>query len=108
MDDGSIVSLQYIEYFDEVVGIFDYAFEEQDSAYGTFTGTLADNVITARWNYAVEGAQQMEWILIRVDGNLAYRAHGELVADESGEMSLKDPASPAWSETMSRVRCGRE
>ena len=106
--DGSTVSLQFIEYVDAVVGIFDYAFEDQDGAYGTFTGTLADNVINAEWSYAIEGAQQIERILIRVDGNRAYRAHGELVADESGELSLKDPGNPAWSESLSRVSCDRE
>jgi hypothetical protein len=105
LDDGSVISLQYIEYIGEVIGVLDYAFEQKDSAYGTFTGSLVDNVITAKWNYTVEGAHQEEVILIRVDADNAYRAHGELVVGKEGVLSLVDTESVTWSDVMYRVSC---
>jgi hypothetical protein len=105
LDDGSVISLQYIEYIGEVIGVLDYAFEQKDNAYGTFTGSLADNVITAKWNYTVEGAHQEEVIMIRVDADKAYRAHGELIVGEEGVLSLRDTENVTWSDVMYRVSC---
>jgi hypothetical protein len=104
LDDGSVISLEYIEYVDVVVGILDYAFAEKDNAYGAFSGTLTGRVIAAKWSFSIEGARQDQWILIKVDGDRAYRAYGELVAVD-GVLKFDDLDKLTWSDEMHRVRC---
>jgi hypothetical protein len=103
--DGSVISLQYIEYLDEVVGILDYAFAEKDGAHGTFKGKKEGNMINATWTYMVEGSTQSEAIMIKLDGDKAVKASGELVEGKNGTLSLKDPAKATWAETFARVQC---
>ena len=59
MPDGSVLSFQYTEYYDDVVGILDYTFAEKDGAHGTrFLAGLVgprDRRIEAR-ELALQGA----------------------------------------------------
>lgn len=105
MPDGSVLSFQYTEYYDEIVGILDYSFYEKDGAHGTFKGTKAGNLITATWSYTIEGSEQAEEILFKIEGDKALKASGELTEGESGGLVLKDPATVKWEETFTRVRC---
>ncbi len=99
------MSLQYIEYQDEVVGILDYAFAEKDGAHGTFRGKKEGEMINAKWDYMVEGATQSEAIMIKLEGDKAVKASGELVEGKDGVLSLKDATKATWAETFSRVDC---
>jgi hypothetical protein len=103
--DGSVLSFQYTDYYDDVVGILDYAFAEKDGAHGTFKGKKKDNLITATWSYMIEGSNQTEEILIKIEGDKAIKASGELVEGKDGKLSLKDPAAATWAETFTRVQC---
>jgi hypothetical protein len=103
--DGSVLSFQYTEYDDDVVGILDFSFAEKDGAHGTLKGKKKDNLITATWSYTVEGSNQTEEILIKIEGDKAMKASGELVEGKDGKLSLKDPATATWAETFTRVQC---
>jgi len=103
--DGSVLSLQYTEYYDDIVGILDYSFYEKDGAHGTFKGTKNGNLITATWSYTIEGSEQTEEILIKIEGDKALRASGELTEGEAGTLVLKDPAKLSWEEMFKRVAC---
>lgn len=103
--DGSVLSFQYTEYYNDVVGILDYTFAEKDGAHGTFKGKKKDNLITATWSYTVEGSNQTEEILIKIEGDKATKAFGELKEGKGGALSLKDPAAVTWAETFTRVQC---
>jgi hypothetical protein len=105
MPDGSVLSFQYTEYYDEVVGILDYSFSEKDGAHGTFKGKKEGNIIIADWSYMVEGSNQTEEIMVKIEGDKALKASGELKEGKGGVLSLKDPASATWEETFTRVRC---
>lgn len=105
LPDGSVLSFQYTEYYDQVVGILDYTFAEKDGAHGTFTGKKEGDIITATWSYVVEGSSQREEIMVKIDGDMARKASGELVESKDGVLRLKDAASAEWQETFTRVQC---
>ncbi len=103
--DGSVLSFQYTEYFEDVVGILDYSFAEKDGAHGTFKGTKEGNVITATWNYIVEGSNQTEEEMFKIEVDKALKASGELEEYESGKLKMKDPSKATWEETFTKVDC---
>lgn len=105
LPDSSVFCLYYTVYYDEITGILDYTFTDKDGAHGTFKGTMNDNLITATWDYVVEGSHQTEDILIKIEGDKAYRANGELKEDKDGRLSLKDPSKVNWDEVYTRVQC---
>jgi hypothetical protein len=106
LQDGSVLSIQYTEYYDEIVGILDYSFAEKDGAHGTFKGTKEGNIITATWSYVVEGSNQKEEIMIKTEGDKAFKASGELMETKGGLLKLKDPKNVTWSdEVFTRVQC---
>ncbi len=105
MPDGSVLSFQYTDYYDDIVGILDYSFAEKDGAHGTFKGKKEGNVITAVWGYVVEGSQQQEEIMVKIEGDNAIKASGELMETPGGLLKLKDPAGASWVETFGRVQC---
>ena len=91
LPDGSVVSFHYAQTGERVAGILDYAFVQKDSALGTFRGRIDGGTITALWAHTVEGSDQVQEILIRVEGDRALKANGE-------------PAT--FNERFTRVRCG--
>lgn len=105
MSDGSVLSFQYTEYYDDVVGILDYTFAQKDGAHGTFVGKKEGNIIKATWSYVVEGSNQKEEIMVRVQGDKAVKASGELTEGKGGMLMLKDPATATWEESFTRVQC---
>lgn len=105
MPDGSVISFQYTEYYDDIVGILDYTFTDKDGAHGTFKGKKEGDIITATWNYTIEGSEQTEQVMFKIEGDKATRASGELTEGKDGSLHMKDPAHAKWEETFSRVRC---
>lgn len=103
--DGSVLSFQYTEYYDEIVGILDYSFYDKDGAHGTFKGTKEGNLITVTWSFTIEGSEQTEVVLFKIEGDKAFRGYGELTEGEAGTMVLKDPAKVSWDEAFTRVQC---
>jgi hypothetical protein len=103
--DGSVFSFQYTDYVGEVVGILDYAFHEKDGAHGTFRGRRAGDLITARWTHTVEGTTQTQEVLIRLEGDRAVKANGDLAEGPDGVLRLKDSAAAVFNEAFARVQC---
>ena len=103
--DGSVLSFQYTEYYDQIVGILDYSFYDKDGAHGTFEGKKEGDIIAATWSYTIEGSPQKEKILIRIDGDRARRAQGELTEEKDGTLRLKNPSAATWDEVFTRVQC---
>jgi len=105
MPDSSVMSFHYTEYYDDIVGILDYSFAEKDGAHGTFKGTKDGNVITATWNYIIEGSNQVEVVMFKIEGDKALKASGELEETPDGKLKMKDPTTATWEETFLRVEC---
>lgn len=105
MPDGSVLSFYYTEYYEDIVGILDYTFAEKDGAHGTFKGKKEGNIITATWSYTVEGSNQVEEIMVKIEGDKAMKASGELEEAKDGTLKLKAPGQAKWEETFTRVQC---
>lgn len=103
--DGSVLSFQYTEYYERIVGILDYSFAEKDGAHGTLKGTKDGDLITATWSYTVEGSNQEEVVLFKIEGDKALKASGELMEEADGTLVLKDPTTATWEETFKQVEC---
>ncbi len=105
LPDGSVLSFQYTEYYEDIVGILDYSYTDKDGAHGTFKGTKEGNIITATWSYMIEGSNQVEEVMFKIEGDKALKASGELEEDENGKLKMKDPATATWEETFTSVEC---
>ena len=53
----------------------------------------------------MEGSDQVQEILVRVEGDRALKANGELTEGRDRVLRLKDPAAAAFNESFTRVRC---
>lgn len=79
---------------------------EKDGARGTLQGTRNGNEITAIWAYVIEGSDQKEQVMFKIEGDQLLRKVGELeYPNNDGNLKLKDPANAAYSETFSKITC---
>lgn len=105
LPDGSVLTFTFTQKGKKVSGVLDYTFAEKDGAHGTFEGKRDGDIIHAVWNYTVEGSQQSEQIMVRIEEQQAVKATGELVEGPKGELVLKDPEHAEWAEKFPRVSC---
>lgn len=77
---------------------------ESDSAYGNLVAVVRpDGIIHATWNYSVEGFEQSEEQLLKVDGDTLYLGEGELEERGPGQMVLKDPEKVVFEKALKEV-----
>jgi hypothetical protein len=105
LPDGSVLTFRFNQRGNRVEGVLDYTFAEKDGAHGTFAGNRDGDIIRALWTYTVEGSQQSEQIMVRIEEKQAVKASGELVEGPNGVLELKDPEKATWAEVFPRVAC---
>lgn len=77
---------------------------ETHSAYGNLTAVVRpDGIIHATWNYEIEGSEQSEEQLLKLDGDTLYLGEGELEERGPGQMVLKDPAAVVFEKALKEV-----
>jgi hypothetical protein len=77
---------------------------ETHSAYGNLTAVVRpDGIIHATWNYDIEGSEQSEEQLLKLDGDTLYIGSGELEERGPGQMVLKDPAKVVFEKALKEV-----
>lgn len=77
---------------------------ESDSAYGNLVAVVRpDGIIHATWNYSVEGFEQSEEQLLKLDGDTLYLGEGELEERGPGQMVLKDPGKVVFEKALKEV-----
>jgi len=76
----------------------------KDAASGTLTGTIDNKIITAVYNYVIEGSNQKEEMILKLEINQLLVKRGEL-AEMEGMLKLKNPAEAKFSEAIPRVIC---
>ncbi len=65
---------------------------DTDAGFGQITGKVRqDGLLHVTYNYHIEGYQQSEEQLLRLDGRTLYIGEGELEEHGPGQMVLKDP-----------------
>lgn len=91
---------------DTVTGEMNWLPYEKDSGRGTLQGTRSGNEISAVWAYMIEGSNQTEEVLFKMEGDQLLRKTGELVdANYDGNLKMKDPATAQYTETYTKVVC---
>lgn len=89
-----------------VTGEMNWLPYEKDSGRGTLQGTRDGNEISAIWTYVIEGSNQTEEVLFKMEGDQLLRKTGELVdTNNDGNLKMKDPASAQYNETYTKVAC---
>jgi len=89
-----------------VTGEMNWIPYEKDSARGVLAGMRNGNEITAIWTYVIEGSNQTEEVLFKIEDNQLMRKVGELEdPNNDGNLKLKDPASAQYTEIYTSVDC---
>lgn len=79
--------------------------EGTHSAYGNLVAVVRpDGIIHATWNYDIEGSEQSEEQLLKLDGDTLYIGEGELEERGPGQMVLKDPAKVVFEKALKEIK----
>jgi hypothetical protein len=76
----------------------------KDGAHGNLQGTFQNGVIDAIYSYTIEGSNQQEQVMFRVEGDKIMKVVGEL-EDKGGILKLKDPSKPVRMMTFVKGPC---
>jgi hypothetical protein len=99
-----ISEIQLIVAGDDVTGEYHWHPYQKDGGHGTLKGTKKDNMITADWNYTIEGANQIEEVVFKMEGEKLMQGQGEL-DEKSGRLVIKDKSKIKFSEIFNKVNC---
>ena len=88
----------------EVTGFYHWIPAGKDSARGTLTGTIDNKIITAIYDYVIEGSHQKEEMVLKLAINQLLIKRGELT-EMDGMLKLKNPEEAKFSEAIPRVIC---
>ena len=87
-----------------VTGDYHWHPDQKDGGHGTLKGIKKDNMITADWNYTIEGANQIEEVVFKMEGDKLMQAQNEL-DDKSGKLVIKDKSKLKFTEVFNKVNC---
>lgn len=77
--------------------------EEAHGASGYLEGIVNGDVIQVLWSYEIEGSEQSEEMVLKLDGDKLLIGEGELVEGGNGRMNLKEPNSVAFTTSLKKV-----
>jgi uncharacterized protein YecT (DUF1311 family) len=90
----------------DVTGYFAWIPNEKDSARGSFTGTIKDDIINAKSIYTIEGATQEEELAFKMKDDSLIQGNGELVDPKfNGHLQFKDRSKIKWEDNFKKVAC---
>ena len=91
---------------DKVTGYYAWLPYEKDSARGSFTGTIKDDIINAKTIYSIEGSTQEEELMFKIKKDTLRQAKGEMVDPKSnGNLQFKDRSKVKWEDSFKKVKC---
>lgn len=88
----------------EVTGSYNWIPVGTHSARGTLTGSINNGIITAIYDYVIEGSEQKQEMIFKMKVNQLLVKKG-ILEDVGGIMKLKDPDNAKFSEIIPRVLC---
>lgn len=100
-----LTSVKLVMKGDSVTGEMSELLWEKDSATGTLKGKKVGNDLIVDYDYVIEGSNQVEERILRMEGDKLLVMSGELMEDKSGKLKMKDPAKATVSETLVKVKC---
>jgi len=78
--------------------------EEAHGAHGTLSGILTGGgIIQVLYEYTIEGAEQSEEQVLKLEGDKLYIGEGELTEAADGRLNLKEPNKVGFQKYLTRV-----
>ena len=75
---------------------------------GSLEGKAGENgLLRMRHDYTIEGADQSEEVIYKIEGDTLLLGEGELVESDGGLLKLKDPSKVEFTKVLKRVRPGK-
>ncbi|WP_394994217.1 hypothetical protein [Emticicia sp.] len=100
-----ITTVKLIINGDAVSGEMNWTPWEKDGASGTLKGKKIGDEIIADYDYMIEGSNQSEEKIFKLEGDKLLVKVGELMDGKDGKLIMKDPAKARFSETLIKVKC---
>ncbi|MCX6848664.1 MAG: hypothetical protein NTY98_07065 [Verrucomicrobia bacterium] len=92
---------------DKVTGTQNWLPKQPDGhgAHGTISGTVTDGIIRVLYEYTIEGSEQSEEEVLKLDGDKLYIGEGQLLADPKNDAHLKleDPSKVVFKKPLSKI-----
>lgn len=92
-----------IENGEKVSGTKVWQPKNEHGARGYLDGIVNGDVIQVLWSYEIEGSEQSEEMVLKLDGDKLLIGEGELVEGGNGRMNLKEPNSVAFTTSLKKV-----
>lgn len=90
---------------DAVTGEMNWTPWEKDGAVGTLKGKKVGNEIVADYDYMIEGSNQSEEKIFKIEGDKLLIKEGELIEGKEGKLIMKDATKATFKETLVKVSC---
>ncbi len=100
-----ITTVKLIIKGDEITGEMNWTPWEKDGAVGTLKGKKVGNEIVVDYDYMIEGSNQSEEKIFKIDGDKLLIKEGELIEGKDGKLVMKDPVKAVFKETLVKVKC---
>ncbi|MDI1314641.1 hypothetical protein [Prosthecobacter sp.] len=92
---------------DQVTGTQNWLPKQPDGhgAHGTISGTVTDGLMRVLYEYTIEGSEQSEEEVLKLDGDKLYIGEGQLLADPKNDAHLKlqDPSKVVFKKALTRL-----
>ena len=100
--DSTRISLA-IEDGEKVRGTKVWQPKDEHGARGYLEGIVNGDVIQVLWSYEIEGSEQSEEMVLKIDGDKLFIGEGELVEAGNGRMNLKAPNKVGFTTFLKKV-----
>lgn len=101
-----ITTVQLIVKGDSVKGEMHWHPHEKDGAHGTLLGVKKGEIITADYSYMIEGSNQVEEVMFKLEGDKLSKYVGELT-EKGTKIVIKDPSKGKYDEVYTKVNCSK-
>lgn len=92
---------------DKVTGTQNWLPKQPDGhgAHGTISGTVADGIMRVLYEFTIEGSEQSEEEVLKLDGDKLYIGEGQLLADPKNDAHLKlqDPSKVVFKTALTKI-----
>ncbi len=94
----------YIE-GEDVSGIQTWEVPDAHGTQGSLEGKAGEEgILRLRHDYTIEGSDQSEEVIYKLQGDTLHLGEGELVETNSGLLKLKDPSKVEFTKTLKRIK----
>ena len=102
-----VTNIQLIILDNKVTGFMNWVPYQKDSARGTLTGTKnADGELDLLYDYMIEGSQQTETKLMKIENEKLWIKQGELSDPKyDGHLVYKDVSQANYGESIDKADC---